>query len=555
MRLTSREVSRDRALVRARERADDGDRESAEAGLQRLVDTAIGDPLRDVARVELARLRVARGDLDGAVELLAALPADLDPALALRRDLVRGLVHARRNEVAAGLAAVRPLARRMIDAANTAETDCALASLEAADHRPYAALLALARVESQAEHGARWMPTGLACDAPAERSRELTRLVGQVQTPRALADALDALPPEHPTRVEVARRLRTLAVEANQIQQWLPWLADLPDTEATLRVVRDDQGPAPLRVGVLAPMSGPRAVIGTEILRAVQVALDDQRAVEIEAGDEFDAPLTMRTAVTPTGDGQMARGGEAHTTGAQLRHLLDLAPTAIVGPALEEHALDVARTAQAAGVDVYLLAPHDDRAGALGEHVFEAGPPPSMRAAALAAAARTRGTRVRWAAAPGSERTLFPMRVRASLGLAGVTAVEGAALASAEPHLVLGAWSFEGRSQIEAFATRAPTRWIFDARSGPAGAPGVWVGAMPSEGEALSSFRSRYCALTGRPPGELALLAHDAARRIVERARNVPAVRVFASPWRITKATVGGDGEGPLAVTHRCPTM
>jgi hypothetical protein len=533
--LTSADVRVDRALVRAREKAADGDYAAAERLLMQVIETHPRDPLAAVARVEAARLLVARDALAAASALLGDVPAAADPALAMRRSLVTGLVHARRGEVEAGLAALRPLARRLIDRANSVEADCALAALEALAERPAEALLALARVESQAEGGVRWTPTGLACDVAATRAAEVTALLARVNEPRSLADALDALPADHPARVEVARRLRALAEARNEIPQWLRWLADLPDTEATLRVVRDAQGPPALRVGVLAPTAGPRAVAGTEVLRAVQLALEDQRAVELLVDDEGDAP------------GEPEAGFDRLAA----RHL-----TALIGPAFEDHAAAVSARAAAAGVDVYLLSPHLDDASPLGPHVMLAGPPPAMRAATLAAAARTRGTRVRWAAAPGVERAVFPSRVRSMLALAGVTAVEGAGLASPELHVVLGPWGFEARTQIEALAARAPLRWIFDARSGPAGAPGVWVGVVASEAPAaaaaLSAFRARYCELTGRPPGELALLAHDAARRIVARARGGEAVGVLAQPWRVGAVTTT-TGDGALAATWRCP--
>lgn len=549
MRLASRDVGVDRALERAREKAADGDFDAAEQLLRAMIAASPRDPLADVARVERARLLVARDRHDEAEELLAAVPSSVDPALAMRRDLVRGLIAARRGDVEAGTRALRPLSRHMIDRADGVAADCGMAALEARAGHPSEALRALARVESQAEGGVRWIPTGLACDAAPTRAAEVTSLLARVDEPRALADTLDALPADHPIRVEVARRLRALAEARNEISTWLRWLADLPDTEATLRVVRDTHGPESLRVAILAPTTGPRAVVGAEMLRAAQVALEDERAVEIEVEDEPEAltprdPVERREAISARVDAAVA-------------HLLERRPNGIIGPALEDHAAAVAARAESAGVDVYLLSPPIDDVSTLGAHAIAAGPPPAMRAAALAAAVRARGTRVRWTAAPGAERALFPVRVRASLSIVGVTPVEGASFEGQDLHLLLGPWGFEARAQIAASVAAAPTRWVFDARWAPAGSPGTWVGVAPSEAPedrlALEVFRERTCELTGRPPTELALLTYDAARAIATRARESRARTLMARPWRVAAATTR-DGDGPLAATWRCPT-
>ena len=285
------------------------------------------------------------------------------------------------------------------------------------------------------------------------------------------------------------------------------------------------------------------------MLRAAQVALEDERAVEIEVEDEPEV-IAPRDAAD--------RRDEINARlDAAITHLFERHPHGIIGPALEDHAAVVAARGQSAGVDVYLLSPPVDDVAVLGAHAIAAGPPPAMRAAALAAAVRARGTRARWTVAPGSERALFPTRVRASLSIAGVTPIEGAALAGQDLHLVLGAWGFEARAQIASSASAAPLRWIFDARWGPAGSPGVWVGVAPSESPedrlALEVFRERTCELTGRPPTEVALLTYDAARAIATRARGSRPRAVVAHPWRVA-AEVSHDGAGSLAVTWRCPS-
>lgn len=529
-RLVSRQVSVDQALEVAAREADDGDLVEAGRVLEGVLARAPSDPLAGLARVSLARYRVALDELPAAESLLARVPSAVDPALTMRRDLVTGIVHARLGRTDAGLAALRPLARRMIDRSDSVEVDCAVASLEARAGRPAAALASLARIEALAEAGARWLPTGLPCDASGTRGDAFRELVARVDEPAALADTIDALPAGHALRVDAAQRLRALAAARNEIPRWLRWLADLPDTEATLRVVSDAVGPPPVRVGLLAPMSGAEARVGASALRAVQIALEGERSVEIETADE---------------------GTTRAEAAAGFDRLAALRVSAVIGPASEDHAVVVAARAEAAGVDVFLVAPHLDDAPAGGRVTF-AGPPPRDRAVALAGAVRQRGTRVRWTAPPGAERDLFATRVRDSLARASVAVSDPVSLAPGELHVVTGVWGQEPRAVMAERAAAAPTRWVFDARRANAGAPGVWVGLAAVDDVAVRRFHARFCELTGTAPDELSLLAWEAARALAARVRGRAHAPAVGPPWEV-RAAATDDGEGPLAVTRRCP--
>jgi hypothetical protein len=406
-----------------------------------------------------------------------------------------------------------------------------VAALEARAGRPTAALAALARVESLAESGARWLPTGLACDAPGLRGDAFRELLARVDDPAALAETLDALPAGHALRVDAALRLRALAAARNEVARWLRWLADLPDTEATLRVVSDATGPAPLRVGLLAPLSGPAARVGSGALRAVQIARAAERSVEIETADEG-----ATSAAAAEGFDRLAARGVA----------------AVIGPAAEDHAAAVAPRAEAAGVDVWLLAPHLDAAPE-NSRVVLAGPPLRDRAVALAAAVRQRGTRVRVVASPGTERDLFAARLRESLARASVSTAEGMGGPVGELRVVIGPWGEEPRALLSERARAAPTRWVFDARRATPGGPGVWVGLAALDAPAVTAFHARYCALTGAPPDELALLAWEAARGLAARVRGRPFTPALGPPWQL-RAAATSDGHADLAVTRPCPT-
>jgi hypothetical protein len=528
--LVSPRVFVDQALDQAVRKADDGDLLEAARILEELLAHAPDDPLAALARVSLARYRLAQNDLPAAEALLAGLGPVFDPALGMRRDLVVGVIHARLGRTEQGLTLLRPLARRMIDRGDNAEIDCAMAVLEARAGRHTAALAALARVEALSEGGARWLPTGLPCDAPGPRGDAFRELLARVDDPAALADTLDALPSGHALRVDVAQRLRTVALARNEVPRWLRWLADLPDTEATLRVVSDTAGPPPLRVGVLAPMSGPAARVGALALRAVQIALERERGVEIEVADEGE---TREEAL------------------AGFERLAALRVQAVIGPSAEDHAVVVAERAEALGLELILPAPHLDEAP-MGRHVVLAGPALRDRVVALVGAVRQRGTRVRLLTAPGTERDVFTTRLRESLARASVTVLEGTgAVGAGDLRLVLGAWGEEARATMAERARVAPGRWLFDARRANAGTPGVWVGLVPLDDVEAARFRARFCSLTGTAPDELSLLAWEAARTWAARARGREAAPVLGPPWHL-RTVATNDGEGALAVTHRC---
>ncbi len=92
---------------------------------------------------------------------------------------------------------------------------------------------------------------------------------------------------------------------------------------------------------------------------------------------------------------------------------------------------------------------------------------------------------------------------------------------------------------------------MIDARAGAPGTPGVWVGVRAAEG--FAAFHARFCGLTGRPPGELALLAHDAAQALLQQHRGeVP--RWALTRFEVTTEALGAAGlpGSVLGVTRPC---
>ncbi len=528
-RLVSRSAEVDGALGRAARMAMDGDLDRADNALRALEARARNDGLAPLVTLRRARLHLARGDLTAAAEALGRVPRGIDPALDMQRALVEGLLQARRAEAPEAVRSLRPLDGRMIDRAANVEVACGLLAMEprAPDGDPARALRAVAVIEQAREGGTRWLPTGLSCEDPAERAAALRDLAARVDDPQVLADALDAMPAGHALRVDLARRLRAVAAQRGEVSRWLRWLADLRDDEATLLPVGVDEG-AVLRIGVLAPMSGPRANVGMEVVRAIQLAVAGHASVELSLADEGD---TAEAAV---------RGFD---------RLAAERSDVVVGATQEGFARAVSLRADAAGLEVHLLAPYVDAVDQRGGHVRLAGPAARDRAVALAAAARRVGTRVVLDGAGGAGGEEFVRRLRSVLQLAGVAVAERGGVEL--PRLVVGPLDQEHRTRAAAQARRAPGRSLIDARSGAPGTPGVWVGVRAGEG--FAALHARFCGLTGRPPSELALLAHDAVQAVLQEQRGeVP--RWALTRFEVATEAVGASGAPGtlLGVTRPC---
>ncbi len=529
--LVSTDRGVDATLARARVAAADSDWSQANALLRDIETRHPRDPMALVAAVLRARVSLARDDVDGAASTVIAVPPGRDPALDMQRDLVLGLVAARRRDTARGTWLLRPLARRMIDRAQTAEVACGLAELDASQGSDGAAraLGDLAQVESLAEDGVLWLPTGLPCDQQVTRAAAFIALLGRVESLRALADALDTLPAESPRRRPVARRLREVAVAHHEIDRWRHWLADLPAGEATLMPVAGDAGPPPLVVGVLAPVSGPRASIGVTVVREVQLALEGDRATAVLLEDEGATPQSALAA---------------------FERLAAQHPAAVVGPTQEELARAVAPRAVALGVDVYLLAPYGNATG--GGPVHLAGPDLQARTVRIATTARGHGTRAALVVPEGDTEGEFIGRLRTSLSLAGVVSgAPGEGAGASALHVVAGPFGSEALRAHAGQSEGAPGRWVFDGRAGQPGSPGWWVGLRA--GPDFAQHHARYCDVAGEPAGELGMLAYDAAQRVLSAVRGGDPERVLDPAWTVDAVLAGPEGTEALAVTRHCP--
>lgn len=522
LRLVSGSTALDQGIAAAQQLAlGDGRYDQAAQLLEGLRARHRGDLLAHVASLRLARVELARavgpeGDPAGvtrAAQLAVSVPAGVDPALDMQRALVLGLLAARQGAVSTGVSLLRPLDGRMIDPGENASVACGLLALETDEGGdPARALRSLARVEAAVEAAVRWLPTGLTCEDARARRAALDAVLARVQSPQVLADALDLLPAGYAGRVVIARRLRELARARREVSQWLRWLADLGDEEATLSTEERGDRPEPFTVGLLVPIVGERSVLGVGVVRAVQIALAGHEEVRVLVEDEGRNEEDLHRAF----DTLRARGARW-----------------IIGPTREELGRPIAQWAQHADVALYLLAPWEDALpfGA----VQLAAPGLRDRLAAVREVVARRGRRVAVLSPEDAPAQGFAQRLRVDLGAHDVPVAPEAA---SDVRVLAASFPSAERERIARRAATAPTRWVLDARLGWNGVAGVWVGV--ARGPAFESVHDRFCQLTGRPPGELALLAHDAARAILQAARGEEVMR--ATTWSLRATALHADG-------------
>ncbi|MEZ4409793.1 MAG: hypothetical protein R3A52_25465 [Polyangiales bacterium] len=506
-RLVSPSAEVDRALREADAATVAGELDRARSLLTRARGSAGEGPIVHLIALQEARVDLAEGTDEGlarAAAAVRAVPTGVDPALDLRRSLLDGLVRARRGDGAAGAAALRRVDGRMIDAAQNVEAWCGLAATEAraqSDDPAGRAVVAMSRVVRAASTGARWARTGLACDEAESREAAVRSLVGRVDDPQRLADAIDALPEGHALRRDLARRLRDIAPLHGGIHRWRSHLGDLDDAEAMLLPVTRDEGPATLRVTVLAPLSGPAAAYGVACVRAVQLAFTGESAVVVEIVDEvegLDATLD-RWATAP--------------------------PPVVVGPALEDHARAVAERLRETPTRVFFPVPPPEGA-ARREGLVNVGPSPERRAELMVDASRAMGLRVTFVEGTAGGAQSWATLLRSEMASEAVTVTRTAAAGPTVTRVMFGLFAMDGRARLTGDEGALARRRVLDARAAPAGSLGHWVGAPA--GSAFARVQEAFCAQTARPPGELALLYHDAARAVLESTREAPRERALA---------------------------
>jgi hypothetical protein len=550
--LVSRDVTFDRALAQGQRLAFEGTPRSLAAAEQALRDALRShgtEPLAQAARVLLVRVLVARDDLDRARVELARIDARADPDLIAQRDIAHGVLDARdaararntddhRAHLVDARRLLGALERTRPDAAETVEMACALAETAAIETDPSVALRTIARTLATIEHaengGTPWVRTRLRCEDPRARVTMIEQLAQRTADARALTDAIDASETGSVLRRPLALRLLDVARGLNDVPRYLRWLVDLPDDRATQSSPSNALSNASV-VGLVIPLSGPRATIGTSVLRGAQLALERIASIRIALEDEGTDPSQTAAAI----DRLFAQGARA-----------------IIGPTRDEFAGPAAIRAQSLSVPLFLLAV-PPAIESTGTFIRAAAPSTADRAEAIAHAVVTNGRSPRalvvapLSADPLAEATedgLLQLGVSASHAIFEGTSVprrDGVTL------VFVGDVGREARLAIaRAVRTRgASSRWVLDARSAmhdftaspddpgagqgspsDARTPGPWVGVRAGPG--FQATLRAWCARFGESPDELSLLGHDAAVRASEALRRPGAPQLALDPQR-----------------------
>lgn len=536
VRLVSRDVALDTQLAAARRLAFEATPRSladAEAALREVIARFRAEPLAQSARLLLVRVLIARDQLDAARLELARVDVRPDPELAAQRDIAHGVLDARdaaraqntddhRAHLLDARRLLTPLERARPDAAETVEMACALAECAAVEEDPSAALRAITRalatVERAETAGTPWVRTGLRCEDPVARASLVEAVAARVAEPRALTESIDQSEAGSTLRRPLALRLLDIARSRNEISRYLRWLADLPDDRA-MQSTHASAASSTSVVGVIIPLSGPRAAIGTSVLRGAQLALERVPNLRIAIEDEGADPAQSAAAT----DRLFAQGARA-----------------VLGPTRGEFASSAAIRGQSLSIPVFLLAdaPAIESTGA---QINVATPTTAARAEAITRAVVTNSRSPRaLVIAPASSYSLAEA-VEDALLQSGVSAsdttFDGALVPRREgvTRVFVGDLGREPRLAV-ARALRNPrnqVRSVLDARAAmgddvsvrddaaPAVSdprtPGVWVGVRAGPG--FDALLREWCARFGESPDEWALLAHDAAIRAAAALR------------------------------------
>lgn len=526
-------------LRAAREAAEAGDLSAAETQYQAFLQEHPSDPLVPVARLGLGRVRLAGGDVEGALPLFAQVRQADDPAVAEAGRFYEGVaLHlAGRSEDA--IERLEPLAGRTTDPQRSALLLRTLAAAAQRTGRVTLSLDALHRLVESED-----LP-----DNERDEGRGLIRQIVEAAEPAQIAQAYDELPRDGFAWREVAARAIRLAFDAGEMSRVAAIVSelrahDIPMTdelaELAVRAERTERAD-PRVIGAIAPLTGRARQIGQRVARGLMLAT----GAPADGPPGPDAPqLVMRDD-----------GGDPARAAAAVEELVsEHRAIAIIGPLEGRAAQAAARRAQDLGVPLLTLVP-DPTVTDAGAMVFRVFPGPDEEARALVAAARARGhTRfgvLRPSHAYGQRMSeAFGRAVREVGGeLVATETYEAGATAFGEPIARLAERSIEalfipdsGRT-LNLIAPALAAAGLWSTRQGaapPRGsravtllAPSVGVdprilvasryfqGALfasafhaPSATAAGRAFADEYEARFGEPPDLYAALAWDAFRMV-----------------------------------------
>jgi hypothetical protein len=569
VRLVAREVEIDRGLAEARRRALDPTPQNladARRTLQSLLSQHPWSNLAPVARLLLVRVLIAQDALESARVELSRVDTRIDPDLPRQHDIAHSLIDARvaarsrntddhRAQLTEALTLARPLDQTRPDPEETVALACVLAECAAIEADPNAAVQSIARslaaVERAERSGTRWVRTGLRCEAPEARERLLADIAARAADLTSLANAIDASESGSPLRRPLAERLLAVARESGRVSSYTRFFADLADD----RAVQDAPSvrASAAVIGLMIPLSGPRAAVGTSILRGAQIALEHTTNIRIVLEDEGTNPAQSAAAFD-----------RLHAQGAR----------AVIGPSRDDLAPGAAIRAESFSIPVFLLAvpPGIQVTGAMIQPV---APPTEARAAALARALGTMNQRLRALVIASSTSEPLSGACEEALLQAGVPVSSAPFDAFVVPHragftpVFAGDYGREPRLAIAHAVESLRGRAVLDARaavvdqltstpspSEDARTTGVWVGVRGSAD--LPPLVARWCERYEESPDETALLAHDAAilaATALRRTEGLPRPALHPQRELATSTIVRGApwSAAMPAAAARCP--
>jgi ABC-type branched-subunit amino acid transport system substrate-binding protein len=362
-------------LREARQAADAGRNEEAEALYRRFLERHGQDPLAPVAKLGLGQLLLAAGDAEEARALFAEVKHHSDEALAERARFYEGVALHLSGKHEQSRDILSRFVGRTVDPEDTALLlrTLAAASLSSDDR--------VGAVEA--------LDTLARSTAPETARQEARQRLAEIIDSRATADEVatlyDRLPREGTAWTLAARRTAQEAFDAGELERVKEVTAalesagvDLGDELEALAVKAERTGKAePRTIGAILPLSGRGQEVGQRALQGMMVAANTPARGPPSA---VSPQLVFRDDA-----GDAERAARAVTDLASLHRVI-----AIVGPVGAEASRRAAERAQELGVPLIALSPAPGLPS-VGPYVFRQFVTPELEVRELVTAARAEG--------------------------------------------------------------------------------------------------------------------------------------------------------------------
>lgn len=373
--VTTENPDAEAAIEEARETADRGESDAAEALYQRFLSEHPDDPLSVIAELEIGRIRLAAGDLPAAAARFANVATHEDVAVAERGRFYGAVTAHLGGEHARAIEGLQPFVGRTVA---PEETALLLETLAAASN-------ALARHDEALGYLDLLVEAPIPEDERQAARRAIRELVAARLDREALGRLFGRLDRNGFAWRLVGKRALRLAFEAGDLQHVLSIGTALGEAEVDLEdelramILRAERtGRAnPRAVGALLPLSGRGREVGQAALQAIFLG----------AGLPLAGPPNDETPQVPFRDS----GTSVEDVTRAVDDLVTLHQViAIIGPLEGARARAAAARATELGVPLISLSP-DPSVPTAGERVFRLFMAPEDEARALAEEAHRRG--------------------------------------------------------------------------------------------------------------------------------------------------------------------